>query len=287
MGILSFFGAKGQSKKLTSELQEKYRNELKRDTKKDFKIEFRRITNLENKILNQYGFDGVKLLFESKNSTNYYQLGEFPKECPWTEFNKKSIKEFIESNFKPISEKVPSLITTLKNRCSFIYAEKKENTWHLHYLLKKKLNDGRDYFLVYTGGKPLLNPKPNKSLKYYKWDIPKDLKLFYKIHNGFARLEYGIAEGVLDNESIYILAKYMNKVSEEDNIKPEGYVFEDLLEFFPDGGGNAQCFYKNNSNVTVFWDHETWEISGETSQIPEEIEFYKFIDKKLSQIDEE
>lgn len=50
-----------------------------------------------------------------------------------------------------------------------------------------------------------------------------------------------------------------------------------MLSFF---GGNAQCFYKNNSNLTVDWDHEIWEISNEVG-------FFEFINERMSEIDEE
>ncbi|MTE25755.1 SMI1/KNR4 family protein [Winogradskyella ouciana] len=284
MGILSFFGANSQNsdnenyEKLTSELKDKYRKELKRDSEKEFKTEFVRVTNLESKIINQYGFDGIKLVFESKNSSNFHKLGEFPKDCPWTNLNDNDIKEFITQNFKPISEKTPNLISSLKERCKFIYAEKKENTWLLHYFLNMKLYDKRDYFRVYTGGSPLMNAKPNQNLKNFSWNIPNDLKLFYSIHNGFGEFYDGIS--ILGNDEIKVMAEQMNSISKEENIRSIGYTFEQLLEFFPDGGGNAQCFFKNNSNSTVDWDHETWEISGKT-------EFFDFIDERLSVIDEE
>ena len=69
MGILSFFGANSQNNKkknyenLTSELKEEFRNELKRDSEKEFNPEFIRTTNLENEIISKYGFDGIKLVF--------------------------------------------------------------------------------------------------------------------------------------------------------------------------------------------------------------------------------
>ncbi len=54
----------------------------------------------------------------------------------------------------------------------------------------------------------------------------------------------------------------------------------DLLEFYLDGAGNAQCFYKNHSNITVDWDYNTWEMS-------ETVIFFEFSNLVLSQIDEE
>ncbi len=284
MGILSFFGCDSQNNKkinyqnLTSELENQFRNELKRDSEKEFNPEFIRTTNLENKIVNKYGFDGIKLVFESRNSSNYYQLGDFPKECPWTNLNDKNIKEFINENFKSISRKIPNLLASLKDRCKFIYVERKGNTWHLHYLLDMKLYDDRNYFKVYTGGAPLLNPEPNNNLKSFNWNIPTDLNSFYAIHDGFG--EIYDAYFIMANDDIKVMAEMMNPICKEQNAQPEGYSFNDLLEFYPDGGGNAQCFYKNNGNTTVDWDHEVWEISGE-------IGFFEFINERMSEIDEE
>ncbi len=284
MGLLSFFGANSQNNKkenyenLTSELKDRFKNELKRNSEKEFNLEFIRTTNLEHEIINKYGFDGIKLVFDSRNSKNYYKLGEFPEDCPWMKGNKKTVTDFITENFKPISKKIPNLIAALKDRCKFIYAEKKENDWHLHYLLDMKLYDDRNYYKIYTGGAPLLHAEPNKNLKSFNWNVPNDLKIFYKIHNGFGEL-YD-AYFVMANDDIKVLAEMMNPICKEQNVQPEGYSFNDLLEFYPDGTGNAQCFYKNNGNSTVDWDHEVWEISGEMG-------FFEFINERMAEIDEE
>lgn len=141
-----------------------------------------------------------------------------------------------------------------------------------------KLYDDRDYYRVYTGGEPLLNAEPNKNLKTYNWNIPNDLKAFYKIHNGFGEIYE--ANYIMANEDIKVMAEMMNPICKEQNVKPDGYSFNDLLEFFPDRAGNTQCFYKNIGNSTVDWDHEVWEISGE-------IDFFEFINERMSEIDEE
>ena len=41
---------------MKSELKVEFRNELKRDSEKEFNQEFIRTTNLENEIINKYGF---------------------------------------------------------------------------------------------------------------------------------------------------------------------------------------------------------------------------------------
>ncbi|MEN7550013.1 hypothetical protein AAG747_18965 [Rapidithrix thailandica] len=210
---------------------------------------------MENEIINNYGFNGVKLVFESRNSTNYYQLGEFPKGCPWVSLNDNPISKFIAG-------KIPNLISALKGRCEFIYTEKKESTWYLHDLLDMKLYDDRDYFKVYTGGVPLLNPEPNKNLKTFNWDIPTDLKTFYTIHNGFG--EIYDANFVRANEDIKLMAEMMNPILIPPSVK------------------NYTCkpFHKGNSNTTVDRDHEVWEISGEIAS-------FEFTYERMSEIDEE
>jgi len=166
MGILSFFGACKQENsnsngdKLTSELKFQLRSELKSHPDKEFDTEFIRNTDLEHNIISTYGFDGVKLLFEARNTSSYYPLGEFPKNCPWSVLNDKSVSDFITANFRSISNKITTLVSALGERCRLIYAEKKDDTWQLHYLLDMKLYDDRDYFAIYTRGAPLYIQRP-------------------------------------------------------------------------------------------------------------------------------
>lgn len=141
-----------------------------------------------------------------------------------------------------------------------------------------KLYDNRDYFKIYTGGQPEISPKPNHNLKDYDWQTPQDPKTFYAIHNGFGERNSG--NFILANEDISVMAELMDPICKEKQVTPKGYSFIELLEFCPDSAGNAQCFYKNGSNITVDWDHELWEISWET-------EFFDFVDNRLDTIDEE
>ncbi len=257
-----------------------FREQLKHDSKKEFKNEFIRKTNLERQLIDEYGFEAIKLIFEYRNSVNYFPLGSFPSNCPWSTINDKNIKEAIETNFSKVKNKLPNLILTIKERCKFIYAEKTDDEWHLHYLMNAKLYDERDYYKVYTGGMPLNEPKENPTLLKFGWTLPKDLKEFYSIHNGFG--EIYDAYFILNNKQIKVMGEMMNPICKEQNVKPDDYSFDDLLEFFPDGGGNAQCFLREDdeNNTTVDWDHETWELSGEEN-------FYEFINERMSEIDEE
>lgn len=265
---------------LSEEGKTNFRKQLKCHPEKEFDEEFIRTTNLERQLINEFGFDAIKLIFEYRNSINYFLLGNLPNNCPWLKINGKSNDDAIEANFSKVKNKLPNLISSIKERCKFIYAEKKEREWNLHYLMTSKLYDNRDYYRIYTGGMPLTKPAENSNLLKYGWELPQDLKQFYSIHNGFGEI-YN-ANFILSNEEIRVMGEMMNPICKEQNVKPEGYSFDNLLEFFPDGGGNAQCFLRteNGNNLTVDWDHEIWEISeGE--------DFYEFIDERMSEIDEE
>jgi hypothetical protein len=264
---------------IPKELRDKYLLDLVRDSRKDFGAEFIRTTNLEVSLIRQFGFDGLKLISASSKS-EVFQLGSLPLECPWSYLNGKTHDAAIDAVFEPISHKVPQLISKMKERVRFIYTDNAGTTWKLHYFLDMKLYDDRDYFLIYSGGMPEPDPGVGKSLSDYKWSIPKDLKEFYAVHNGFGAP--GDSRYILRSNELTVMGEMMNPIAKAQNVIPEGYAFNDLLEFFPDGAGNAQCFLRkaNGLNSTVDWDHETWEISEESG-------FFEFIDDRMSELDEE
>jgi hypothetical protein len=272
------------NKEISEEQKQFYRQQLNKDSSKDFKSEFLRTTDLERKLVDEYGFEAVRFLFESQNHrATYFQLGEFPPDCPWINLNDKHLIDCIETVFAPVSHKISNLLESLKKRCRFVYAEKAGAAWKLHYFLDITLYDGREYFRIYTGGGPSRNAVPNESLKKFGWTIPRDLAEFYSIHDGFGEISNEIY--VQNSAEISVMGEMMNPLCKEQNLLlPEEYSFNDLLEFFPDGGGNAQCFYRKNDDsfnaLTVDWDHETWEISGEQ-------DLYEFIDERMSELDEE
>lgn len=116
MGILSFLGvsclrtSENKYERLTPELKTELRGALKRNPDINFKVDYIRTTKLEFEILNTYGFDGVKLLFETNNSANFYELGNFPEDCPWYGLNDENKTDFIETNFQSVSKELPKLL---------------------------------------------------------------------------------------------------------------------------------------------------------------------------------
>jgi hypothetical protein len=257
---------------MLEQLRKEYRELLRWNPANESAAEFVRTTNLERRLIEQYGFDAVRLIFEDRNSANYFPLGQIPSSCTWAHLNPLDCRSAIEKIFAPIARDVPVLVEALSERCGHLYAEKKEATWVLNYFLHMVLRDGRPYYHIYTGGPPNPSPQVNSSLAKYYWAIPRDLARLYAVHDGFGP--------ILSSPRISVMAEMMDPICEEQNAHPEGYEFCDLLEFHPDGMCNAQCFDRcGGESATVDWDHETWELSG--SQ-----DFFPYIDERLSQLDE-
>lgn len=255
---------------MLDELKNRYRDQLKKDPEKEFGPEFVRTTDLERSLIDEHGFDAIRLIFEDRN---YFPLGDFPADCPWAHLNGKSVDAAIDTVFAAIAERIPNLTEALKERCSYLYAERAGDSWTLHYFLDIVLFDGRRYYHIYSGGVPNTAPDINATLAKYQWSVPSELRRLYAIHDGFGPI-YGSSD-------ISVMAQMMDPICKEQNNFPDGYRFADLLEFHPDGSGNAQCFHRQGDHMaTVDWDHETWEISGEQ-------DFFEYVDERLSQLDEE
>lgn len=258
---------------MLEKVRNEYREQLKRDPAKEFGSEFARTTDLERQLVDQFGFDAIRLIFEDRNSANYLPLGYLPDGCPWAHLNGLELTSAIEEQFAPIANEIPALIEALSERCGHLYAEKKETTWVLHYFLDMTLYDGRRYYQIYSGGAPNPSPQANSCLAEYDWPVPGDLARLYAVHDGFGP--------ILSSACISVMAEMMDPICKEQNTYPEDYQYRDLLEFHPDGVGNAQCFHRQDGEfTTVDWDHEVWEISS-----PQD--FFAYIDERLSQLDEE
>lgn len=276
MGILSFLGFQSNNKNeeennvLTEELKNSYREKLITDPRKYMGDEFLRIFDVKNEIINRYGFEGIKLYYEFDNSINYYELGDFPEENPWFEFNNSSIEEFITKNFEKIATKSFVFISILKETCKCIYTEKNENEWVLHYCLtkKKSKNDVNpenftESFVIFTGRAPIYYPKPNESLKRHNWNIPGDLKTFYTIHNGFGERNDSSCY-IVPSEDLIVMSDTEIVIEEciEKGRLPKDYSFDNLLQFYFDNGA-SQCFFKGDHSLTADWFYETLELQYE------------------------
>lgn len=252
---------------------------LELNPKKSFQKEWDRTCSLKSQVIQRYGYDGVKLVHFQEVQGELFVLGEWPDDCPWVSVNDCDTKVAISKIFARLSKRLPRTVRAFCEHCDYLVAECCESDWRLHYLLRGRYDSGAECFWHYVGGPPALDPQPNTTLQRFGWSFPPDLLALYAIHNGF-----GCADRtqVLSSDGVVVMADYMNSVAEDVGRPPDGYRFEDLLEFCPDGCGNAQCFRRDGDTVlgTVDWDHETWELSDQQT-------FFDFLDQNLSQLDEE
>ena len=116
---------------IDEQLKSQYREQLKRDPEKEFGPEYVRTTDHERSLIDEHGFDAIRLIYEDRNSANYFLLGEFPAECPWAHLNGKNVEAAIDTVFAPIADGLPKLTEVLKNRCKYLFAERTDETGEL------------------------------------------------------------------------------------------------------------------------------------------------------------
>lgn len=204
-----------------------------------------------------------------------YPVDALPEECPWQFSQTTEIRKIISSLFSQLEKNLPKTIVMMQERCVAMFGLWKDNQWHLLYMIKFQLRNGSTDFTVYYGGEPTAYPQLREELGSHGWWIPHELKELYQVHNGFGKLAYSRIS-ILPDRKLTLLSEYFFP-DEEVAYNPN-----DLLEFFPDGAGNAQFFHRATGGKpmrTIDWDHETRELSN-----PEE--FWGFIDRKLSDVDE-
>jgi hypothetical protein len=137
--------------------------------------------------------------------------------------------------------------------------------WEMAYVSNRALHDGTPYVETFLGGAPNQAPVLVQRLIDLGWKLPRPLRALYAIHDGLGP-EGG---GIHASRSLIDLGEIMGPIMARQGLVPGGYEFDDLLEFWRDGAGNAQCFHRrypgDDDPPTVDWDHETREISGPSS----------------------
>ncbi|MCJ8312770.1 MAG: hypothetical protein HRU38_11175 [Saccharospirillaceae bacterium] len=237
--------------------------------------DFNQRKKFEIYILDNFGFEGLKAMCYSDLSQELFLLGDFPDDNPWSNLNDLTLPEAIDEIFKPISTKIPKLISEFKNRIRFIYASKINSKWVIRYLINMQLFDEINSFEIFSGNEPSLNPKPNKLLKKNKWKIPKDLKQLYSIHDGFGET---YEKDILSSNDLEL--EFMGKSTE-------------LLMFARDDEGNTRNFikekhsfslnikdyFKEKNKYTYDRDRETWNISRQKTLF-EYIDSWSYLDEE-------
>ena len=207
-----------------------------------------------------------------------YALEEMPDICPWAVYRGESIERIIDQIFAPLAERLTTFPNLLKTGCTQIVALLDNQRWYLIYVLQPEVGQKESYL---CGGSPVNLPVLPDSVRVAGWTLPKQLADFYKVHNGFGILWpldlFWNSDCILPSSHLKILAQTFPA----DMPILLDYDPNHLLEFFPDGAGNGQYFYrfdhKDSESLTVDWDHETRELSHQA-------DFWSFIDERLGKL---
>lgn len=80
--------------------------------------EWKRVSELKIQIINDFDFDGIKMVLQKCNVGNeFYLLENAPEDCPWRTEKELAPEEVIEQVFLKLKDEVPNMIRALKSHC--------------------------------------------------------------------------------------------------------------------------------------------------------------------------
>jgi hypothetical protein len=238
-------------------------------------------------VVRDLGADGVRLwlLADDVRFELLCRPGEVPPDagCPWELPAGIEPAEVVERCFGPLADRLPLTFDALREECRLILALRQAGRWRLLYVLPYTQRDGQDYWQFVGGGPPLADPQLPKTALDLGWRMPRPLREFYAVHDGFGSHHYdnplGWSQILEPCSRLDLLSKWVDTLGNGAD-----YDSHDLLEFYPDGAGNGQYFHRrtrgDDDPPTFDWDHETWELSGP-------VDFFDFLDGELIRLVEE
>ncbi|QYF91689.1 SMI1/KNR4 family protein [Massilia sp. PAMC28688] len=256
---------------MTKELDELTRARLKRElswgASKPTADRYQRTTDLQRAILDQYGRRGAEFILEQQGLRARTDAG-----CPWPVAG-MAPADAVELVFGELAAVLPRFVAVLQERVRWVIPARRDDAWMLAYLTDRVLHDGRPHFQLVLGGAPNASPSLSPRAQYMGWSVPDSLRRLCLVHDGIC----SGAESILSARRMADLGEIMAGI-EEEAPRPS-HACKDLLEFHPDGVGNCQAFFRRSSRdtdpSTVFWDHESNELSREAS-------FFEYVDRTLS-----
>lgn len=131
---------------------------------------------------------------------------------------------------------------------------------------------------TFLGGMPATTEDIDRREKELGFKLPPTYQKFLLIHNGFL-MDGWSSLGIKPLHKLFTIGEMIGEDIKASG-QPINYDPNKLLCICGDGCGNEQCFHYptsfNQTKATVFWDHETREIS-------KPMRFEKFLDKFLRQ----
>lgn len=209
------------------------------------------------------------------------ELSELPPDHPWRDEPPRA-PQVVERIWAPVRDRAPLLVAELTRSVRALYAAESEGDWLLLYACDVVVG-GAPALSILVGGpslgaarSELIDENLPQVVRRLGWKVPGDLRDFYRCHHGFGRFSTEFDPGsVLPAHQLRLLGERMNEVALAQGFVPAGYVFDDLLGFFPDMAGNGRYFWRDGTGAelrgTVDWDHETREIDTPQS-------FWDFLD---------
>jgi hypothetical protein len=264
---------------LTEADKERFRKLLLADSTKAFSEDYIRIMELQRNLIDHYEYEGIRLVMGKTKDDKFYPIGRFPADCPWYGYNKLTPTELIDSNFQLLKDDIPAMLASMRERCGWIYAEKKEQGWELCYVLNSKLEDGKRYFTIYTGY-PAKTGFPGLYLPEH-WTLPPALKKFYAVHDGFDG-DFVTGPWVLPSDKLRLIADEEHRQRLE---LPPNISSRDLLVVISFGSDFEDCFVREKGERTgnnmAEWDSDSRIVTSKKT------DFFSLIDRYFSSPDEE
>jgi hypothetical protein len=253
---------------LDEQTRERFTQELRRDSAMPFDDEFQRTTELERQILDNHGLAGAQFILRHNGF-----VAADDSTCPW-QLAGLDAAAAVRQVLAPLRAHLPEFISALEQRIRWVIPARIEDRWVLVYVIDYALHDGTKYYQLIVGGAPNAAPRLPERAASLGWVVPQSLCTLYQVHDGLG----AGGSGILACRHLVDLGEIMDPIALEQDFVPDGYRFQDLLEFRPDGVGNCQAFHRQHLDerdpLTVDWDHETREISGTTP-------FFEYADEEL------
>jgi hypothetical protein len=253
----------------------------------DFKACWRRSSRVRYEAVRDLGAEGVRLwlLADDVGFELLCAPGEVPAGagCPWDLPAGIEPDAVVERVFGPLADRMPMTFDALRDECILTLALRQEGTWRLLYVLPYEQRGGDPYWQFIGGGPPLVNADLLKTVRDLGWRMPRPLREFYAVHDGFG---YGHYDNPLGWSQILKPCAELHLLSDWVDTLAHGadYDSHDLLGFYQDGAGNGQYFRhrtpEDDDPPTFDWDHETWELSGQ-------VDFFVFLDEELVRLRQE
>jgi hypothetical protein len=200
-----------------------------------------------------------------------YPIGDSPASSPWRLPAQTSLSDYIAALFQPLCLELPGLVPLLTQYGSDMACLLAGNEWYLIYVLSSSPTDTKCYLI---GGTPSGSTSLSEAVHKAGWRLPDELTSLFNVHNGFGALSplglFWSYDAVVPSHRLALLSPGLESHDPPHNLN-------DLLLFYPDGAGNAQCFYRpylGTDTPTVDWDHETREIGRREG-------FWNFVDRSL------